>query len=61
MAGTPSLPTRVLLAACAALWAVLVPGQAGALMERPLGCPRWVRRASRRDGVENLGTAPLTG
>jgi hypothetical protein len=41
---TPALPLRILLGLAAALWAVLVPGQATALAERPLEWPRWLRR-----------------
>jgi hypothetical protein len=42
-----SLPTRIALAGAAALCAVLVPGQAAELMERPLRVPQW-RPARRR-------------
>jgi hypothetical protein len=42
----PSLPIRIALATAAALCAVLVPGQAAALMDRPFQ-PRWPRRRPR--------------
>jgi hypothetical protein len=45
---TPPLAVRILLATAAGLWAVLVPGQAAALMEQPLQWPRWLRRPARR-------------
>jgi hypothetical protein len=45
---TRSLAVRILLAAAAALWAVLVPGQAAALMNEPLACPRWLRPRARQ-------------
>jgi hypothetical protein len=39
MASEESLALRLLVALAAALWAVLVPGQAGRFMDQPLRCP----------------------
>ena len=48
MTDTPPLGVRILLATAAGLWAVLVPGQAAELMERPLQWPQWLRRPAPR-------------
>jgi hypothetical protein len=45
---TPPLGVRILLATAAGLWAVLVPGQAAELMDRPLQWPRRLRLPARR-------------
>jgi hypothetical protein len=51
-----SLPIRIVLATAAALCAVLVPGQAAELMERPLRLPQW-----RRAGAPVLARSSATG
>jgi hypothetical protein len=50
------LPIRIVLAGAAALCAVLVPGQAAKLMERPLRVPQW-----RRAGAPVLARTSATG
>ena len=47
MTDPPPLGVRILLATAAGLWAVLVPGHAADLMERPLQWPRRLRRPAR--------------
>jgi hypothetical protein len=50
------LPIRIALAAAAALCAVLVPGQAAELMERPLHVSQW-----RRAGAPVVARSPAAG
>ena len=61
MSGAHGLAVRILLGAYAALWAVLVPGQAATLTDRPLSCPRWLRQpraaAPRVDALPPLDVA----
>lgn len=50
MTDAHSLPVRIALAGAAALCAVLVPGQAADLMERPLHVPQWAQARRRLRG-----------
>ena len=58
MTETPALPLRILLGSAAALWAVLVPGQAAALVEQPLEWPQWLRLMTPGPGDVRTMTSP---